>query len=412
MKIKPPVLCCICSGKASMNIEIVFLFLIMAVFPLGQLVRVVLPGLAGLTLQPIDLLVFIFNLSWFVKILLEKKKPFFLPAFKEMLLFGGFALLTLVININNFSIPENIIGLFYLLRLVNYFVFYPAFFSFLKKTHIQILKIMFFEGILIGGIAIIQYLTVPDTRFLYFLGWDEHYFRAIGSFLDPVFTGIILVFSFFVLPLLLERKIVKKITAIAGGLIILVSLGLTFSRISYVILILSMTFYFVIKKKFKRILVGLTGFFLLVLFLPKPTGEGVDLLRTSSFFRRSDNYREAVTVIKDNFWLGVGFNRYRPALKKYGFNLENKWGESHSGAGADNSFLLVLATTGIFGLILYLNVWRIIGKESVKQYRKGNYLLALTSISLLIFSFTTNGLFYPWLLVWLMAILAWSTAEN
>lgn len=395
-----------------MNIEKVFLFLIMAVFPLGQLVRVALPGLAGLTLQPIDFFVFVFNLSWLMKILSGKMKPFFPPAFKEMMLFGGFALLSLSLNIKKFDIAENLIGVFYLLRLLNYFVFYPALFSFLKKSRIPIIKIMFFEGILIGVIAIVQYLAVPDTRFLYYLGWDEHYFRAIGSFLDPAFTGIILAMSFLVLAYLFDKKIIKNFTAIVGGLIITISLGLTFSRISYAALLLSVVLFFIAKKSYKNILFCLISFLLLIFLLPKPIGEGVDLFRTSSFFRRSDNYREAMTIVKNNFWLGVGFNRYRAVLKDYGFNLNNRWGESHSGAGADNSFLLVLATTGIFGLILYLNIWRIIGKEGIKQYRKGDYLLALTSISLILFSFVANGLFYPWLLIWLMAVLAWSTAEN
>lgn len=386
--------------------------MILAVFPLGQLVRVSLPNIPGATLQPIDLLVLFFNISWLFAVLNKKRKIAYPPAFKEMMCFAGFAFLTFLIGINKYEAGENIVGLFYLFRLFNYFLFYPVLYSFLRRKKTPVLKYLLFDGLLVGITALAQYLVIPDTRFLYYLGWDEHYYRAIGSFLDPAFTGIILVLSFQILVYLNKKKEIGRLLALGGGTILVLALGLTFSRISYAVLVLSMALWFIFERSYKKIFLGIIIFAILILLLPKPTGEGVDLWRTSSFFRRSDNYRQAVAVIKDKFWLGVGYNRYRAVWNDYGFSQENIWGESHSGAGTDNSFLLVLATTGIAGLIFYLNIWRVISLECIKQNKKGNYLLSLSVISLLLFSTVSNGLFYPWLLFWIVVLLSWSMAEN
>jgi len=64
-------------------------------------------------------------------------------------------------------------------------------------------------------------------------------------------------------------------------------------------------------------------------------------------------------IIKDNPLFGVGFNSLRFMKRDYGF-LNQDWQESHSGAGVDSSVLFVWATTGVFGLGIYLWLfWKI-----------------------------------------------------
>jgi hypothetical protein len=89
-----------------------------------------------------------------------------------------------------------------------------------------------------------QFWLLPDTRFLRILGWDDHYFRLISTWLDPSFTGLGLVLglSFIHLYVLSNRfkskSTAKSITylATAGILFLAACVALTYSRSSYLAL--------------------------------------------------------------------------------------------------------------------------------------------------------------------------------
>jgi hypothetical protein len=65
--------------------------------------------------------------------------------------------------------------------------------------------------IIAGSVAaffgLLQYLFMPDLRFLYDIGWDMHYGRLAGTFLDPTFIGLILVLNIL---LIVNRYFSKK----------------------------------------------------------------------------------------------------------------------------------------------------------------------------------------------------------
>src|SRR3989338_6680935 len=42
------------------------------------------------------------------------------------------------------------------------------------------------------GLGLGQYIFLPDTRFLLSYGWDEHYWRLIGTVLDPNYMGVMM----------------------------------------------------------------------------------------------------------------------------------------------------------------------------------------------------------------------------
>lgn len=394
------------------------LFLIFLIFPLGQLIRIQFPFLPPeIRIQPIDLFVFLFSLNW----IFSKRKEWKFQLFsKEILVFLGLALFSLLIKARTLSLKHFFIAFLYFARLVNYFIFYFSFSDYLKKHKDFFLnKYLIYEGILVAVFSVIQYIFLPDVRFLYYLGWDDHYFRAIGTFLDPGFNGLILVLSFL--------TVVDKFLTIDGGkwkigvenrkligvgLLILTAVVLTFSRTSYLVLALGLIVFFVFKRNFKILISILCLFTILIIVSPKPSGEGVDLLRKSTIFARFDNYGQLFSIVKDNFLFGVGFNALRPAFYKYGYLSEENWETSNAGAGADNSFLFVLATTGIIGLITYLLLLSSIIKKSIKEINKNQFsLLTLVSfVSICTASFFINGLFYPWIVLWLMALLAQFTA--
>lgn len=102
--------------------------------------------------------------------------------------------------------------------------------------------------------------------------------------------------------------------------------------------------------------------------------------------------------------MGVGFDAYRYAQSKEGFLKENV-GTSHSGAGTDNSFLFVFATTGVVGLLIYLFATYKLLKASYKKSTLPSRVLFASYMALMVGSFFVNALFYPFLLIWLWILM-------
>lgn len=387
------------------------------------------------TFQPIDGLVFLFSFFWLLRIILKKEDvnpPFF---FKEFIAFGIIAAFSLLLKIDIpaiksinivlsnltkneirlLSFSESISPLLYLARFWNYIVFYFCITDFFREERKSSSKYFIFGGLAIAFIAIGQYLFFPDTRILKYLGWDDHYFRAIGSFLDPAFMGIILVLSLIALIIDFlndEESLHPKI--IFASFILLLATGLSFSRVSYIVLVIGMLLTFFFHKRLKIYMILSVVFAAIIFLIPKPGGEGVDLLRKSSFFARSYNYSQIWEVIENNTFLGVGFNAYRIAQRDYGFISSEDWETTHAGAGADNSFLFVWATTGFIGFLCFVYLWwRIIIESYYHMKRsKTSLLVFVVSIVLVVSSTVINSLFYPWILFWLVLLLAEFTLEN
>jgi len=86
--------------------------------------------------------------------------------------------------------------------------------------------------------------------------------------------------------------------------------------------------------------------------------ENMNLFRRTSSLARLNNYSTAIKIITGHPLLGVGFNSYRYVKEMY---IKPGLGNipSHADAGLDNSFLFILATTGIIGLLAYLFLWEV-----------------------------------------------------
>ncbi len=393
-------------------------FLILLVFPFGQVLRWQVPFWPEVRLQPLDFLAFLFVGIWFFRKIFQKEKLVAPIFFKEMAVLGLLAGISLLIKASVFPLKEFLPASFYLLRLWNWFFFYWALFDFLAKNPLPLTKYLLWEGVTLAFFSLTQYLLLPDTRFLLYLGWDDHFFRAIGSFLDPAFTGLFLALAFFVwlTAVLKQRKPI--VFWLAGGMILL-ALALSFSRLSYLVFLVGLGIICWQKKcKFAPLFFG--GLLMALLWLlPKPGGEGVNLWRVSSFISRRQNYSQVWQVIQKHWLLGVGFNTYRYIQRDFGFVKPNRWltadlwQKSNAAAGADNSFLFVWATTGILGLIAFLYWWGKMLVASWKARKTNAGLLALASIiGVIISGFVVNSLFYPWILCWLWFLLVQLKAEN
>ena len=153
-------------------------------------------------------------------------------------------------------------------------------------------------------IGILQYVYLPDTRYFYFFGWDDHYFRLIAPYLDPAFTGVILVLSG--LALFSIKKMQKWIlVAIA---VTVFALLLTYSRASFLAFSAGLLALGYLTKRLTVAAILVLAFSAGILFLPNPGGEGVDLTRTSSIVAKMQNTAETVEIVAGAPVFGVGFN--------------------------------------------------------------------------------------------------------
>jgi O-antigen ligase len=143
--------------------------------------------------------------------------------------------------------------------------------------------------------------------------------------------------------------------------------------------------------------------FLLLLFglglflLPKSEGEGVNLLRTYSLTSRAFSTITAWEWFTDRPLWGMGFNAY----KWVAVPVHEARQIPSLPSGPDNSFVLVLATTGIIGFSIF-SIYIIM--LFMQIFRKKWILLSLSLI--LIHSLTNNSWFYPWVMVWVSLMLA------
>jgi len=387
------------------KLEEILLFLYLILFPFGQLGRlpIKLDEFPEVNFYLTDLLVGILGVVGVIRGIgaVRKKK---LPVLaKPMLLFLGFTALSLLANIPFWGRKEILVGGLYWLRLAAYFGLYllinlsnlPDWSNLSNLTDLLLVC-----GRAMAVFGLIQYFFWPDLTSLKYIGWDPHYYRLTGTFLDPNFTGIILVLTI----ILLISKFKPSFIHYSLFFILYLSLALTYSRASWLAFLGGVGSWFWLKegkRGIKTIIIIIIIIIITAAVLPRGKGgEGVKLERVSSVFSRVSSWQQALIIAKDKPILGVGFNTYRYAQKKYGFLAED-WQTSHSGGGVDNSFLFILATSGILGLLGLLGL---LGKILFLSFRKSPLVFA-SLVAILIHSLFNNTFFYPWVMGWLVIIL-------
>ena len=370
---------------------------ILFLFPLGEILR--LDFANGVSLKPLDIGVGIIVVLWAIFKMAKKEKIKQKRVYVPILLFAGSGALSLLINYSNLTINQFFISLTYLVRWVAYAGIFFVVSDFDKEFKERILKLLIVIGSLIVASGYLQYIFYPNLRNLFYLGWDEHMYRIFSVFLDPNFAGAFFVLFFlFLINLFLKRK------SIPIALLSFVTLGavfLTFSRSALIMLVVSSSLLFVLMNR-KILIVFLLVIILSVLAISSRNFniENINLFRVASSEARIETTRNAIKIIQDHPILGVGFNAYRYAQFRYGFRNEAN-PISHADASPDNSFLFIMATTGIVGFILYSFLWlRLLENASI---------LAIASVAgVFIDSLFINGLFYPFIALWLWIILALS----
>lgn len=402
-------------------LEILF-YLLLIIFPLGVIPR--LNIFSSVYISFFDVILCALIIAFIFLYLFKKDRLPVLFFRKDLIFFIIFSLFSSVLNSKLLTVKEFFISSLYAFRFLIYSLGLSTAFSFFSKEFkSRALFYMSLSGFIFVLFGFVQYFYYPGLKNLAYLGWDEHLYRIFSTFLDPNFAGSVFLLEIILLIYLLKKEfyknIIKKIYFVLAFPLGLIAFFLTYSRSSYVSMIVVIISFLFVSGKKKLFLLFIAVFILGLLFIPKNLmSEGVRLFRTVSIENRIEQYKNALAIFSNYPIFGVGFNSYRYIQQRYGY-LETNFESTHSGAGVPNSFLLVAATTGIIGLALFLKLWikilLISGKKSknffVSVYNKTNngdeynLLVFFSVLSIFTQSLLENIIFYPFITFWIFVIL-------
>lgn len=257
-------------------------------------------------------------------------------------------------------------------------------------------------GLFFGWLAGLQFVFLPDTRWLAALGWDPHYYRLIGSIMDPGFAGMILVLTF----ILWQWRVVRFAWHWRAAVNILLALGVyaTYSRATYLAFgtaLVGLALWAGGRTRHYMIRAG--GYLALgvlvaacVLFVPKPSGEGGNLTRTSTITARLDTSSQALGQLQPSDWLlGHGlFIDSQPPVVQTELSLPDH-------ARVPDNFLVTTVTgTGIVGLAL-LSWWLF---KIARYLWQVDQLFLIQLAALLVHALFNNTLLEPFIFLWIVGM--------
>lgn len=384
--------------------------LLLFLLPFGELLR--FPVGNNIYVKPLDITAGLLAVYLFSYLLYKRKlKDIFQW---RIWLFPVIGLVSLLMYSFQLQTNEFIASLLYLIRFIAYICILYAVLQFDPGFKKRIQQILLLDGLAIVLVGYTQYFFYSDIRHLVSIGWDDHMYRLFSTFYDPNFAGAILVLYFLFSGGLLYAAISTKShkKSIFLSAIVVLTLGailLTFSRSALIMLLVgSMSLLVLLRqKKIIFVLLGILALYI-VLISPRFYVENTNLFRTASSGARLETYANAFAIYQDRPLLGVGFNAYRYAQQEYGFREENPKYPSNADSGVDNSFLFVLATTGIVGFSAYLLFWGTLISSAIAHIRQRKNILGkvflASVIGLFINAFVINSLFFPAILLWMLVL--------
>ncbi len=242
--------------------------------------------------------------------------------------------------------------------------------------------------ILLGGI---QLLVMPDLAVLRPDGWDPHRYRLVGTFLEPAFLAAVLGIS--LIGIWYQHQRENGSQTLLMRVVIGLAILLTASRAAVGALLVTGIASLLRQKAYRMVLFGMGILIIiagLIPFLPRPDGEGWNLLRTSTIQSRIVDASEAVEIWQQSPIWGVGYNQigaFRDREDKTLFDRDHAAHSFHA------SYLIVLVTGGVIGL----GAW---GCFLWQMVRLGGILPALL-LFLGLFALVDNVLLHPLVIFWI-----------
>lgn len=288
----------------------------------------------------------------------------------------------------------------YLVRLLVYLAFnwqllhatwWPQVVPWIKPQE-RVLASYWLLGLFVMYFGFLQYLLVPDIRFMGTFGWDVHLYRLVGVQLDPNITGALLILT---LLLTLSLSFLRPVIKIILSFVITASIALTYSRSTFGATVVGLISWALLKRSQKWqvwLSLGLIASLLvMIVALPRPGGEGVRLERTASGEARVTAAQSVLTQMSPANWV-VGRGIFVPG----NYTQQSEVILGQHAQQADNIIILLLTGLGVGGMVLLVYLFyryrRALGQLSP---------LAIASIlAILAHSQFNNTLFQPF--VWLI----------
>lgn len=314
--------------------------------------------------------------------------------------FIGVGVLSLLVNFILYSETNILSSLLYVFRYIAYlsFLFVPNLFG--RQSLIN--KLFLLSGILVLILGFFQYFFFSSLKPLFYLGWDDHLYRLFSIFLDPNFAGVFfVVFLFYLFSDFFGRDKFKSYRSIIISFFTFIAICLTFSRTALIALLSGTIFVTVARRNFKELTIALVIIVISLSIFSDLRIEGLNPFRTASTTERIKSAVSTIEIIKKNLLIGVGFNAFRDVQVRYGFRDSQGSSISNADAGTDNSYLFVLATTGILGFIPYILSYFLLIKTLLKEKEAVSFFLSGALISVMVGSIFLNSMFYTPLLGWL-----------
>lgn len=382
-------------------------YLCVLILTFGQFTNILKDS--GLNLYLFDLMIGVFVITGLVYFSIRKELyiPMTLLLFY---LFTAWGMVTLIRPAFTMGGTEFFVSAFYLLRFATYISAGLVLFNMLRAGMIsyeQVFKVFLISGVLISIAGFFQMVVLPDFETLDpSLGWDPHKNRLASTFFDPNFTGgyLSVCLSIVFHQLLVSKK--RDRFTVISGIVMALALFFTFSRSAWAFFAFVVLIYGSFRNRFLLIFAILLAF---SAYFAVPRVQtrlaGITDPSDSAHFRLI-SWRNTLEIAGDNLILGTGYNTFRYAQVERGFFDAGTYG-GHSGAGSDSSFLLILATTGVLGFVLFAVAYFSPAFYILLRSRGIGILLLAVLSGIFIQSQFINAVFFPQLMfLWIMLLVA------
>ncbi len=339
------------------------------------------------------------------------------------------SLFTLVINSDRYELSELVVAAAYWVRLTGYLLLLPSLLVLIGNRRLfhSVSRSLVLAITVIAVLGLGQVLLIPDLSILKG-GWDPHNGRIVSTWLDPNFLGAFLglgLFFFLVrtAPMWLERK---KISWFIFNLVVIV-LALVGTQSRSTLVALSGTIILISPVIILRLIHRPRGHNLIMILVFSSTfiiislvsilmlGERAMGLITSdaTVQLRAESLKQVWQIAREQPLFGIGYNAYQFAAAQAGLNSDY---QIHSRAGADNSLLTLLLTTGLTGVFLFMIPWLSLAIFFVSSWLRRGHILSLAAATSIIFLFLhaqfVNSFLYSHLLIMLALICALAVASS
>jgi len=331
---------------------------------------------------------------WLIQVILSKKINYDKRLFSEIKLINFFILLYIFFEIFSrfFAIyPEGAFN--NLKRLLLFFIFYV---SIIKIIDFETLSRILFINIcaisLISVIELVQY-TLKFGQLINQMPFSE---IRINYFNYPLTAGEIKMISFFaVFPLLFIKKkfIISKKLFVLILIPIFVSMILTQSRnVFLALLICFIIFGIIVNRKFLFSFIALL--ILSAIILPSDVTnrfKSIADLNHPSNEDRLNMWSTGIKMFKDHPLTGIADSHIKEIYSTY-----KKIERPGEGVHLHNNFIMILATTGIFGFISYMGMFLLIFLKQIKFYKQSaneTFKALIMGSILAMVSFHISGIF-------------------